>query len=361
MKYLDEFRSPGAVRGLLEKIRSQPGDLTLMEVCGTHTMAISRAGLRPLLEPGVRLISGPGCPVCVTSDTDIDRAIATASIPDVTMATFGDMIRVPGTEGSLADAVAQGAEVRVVYSPLEALELARGNPERRVVFLGVGFETTAPTVAATLLQAREQELANFYVLSFHKLVPPALRALLALDEFDVDGFILPGHVSVIIGSDAYGFVSSEFGVPCVITGFEAADILQAVYRLMVMKGEGQPAVENEYSRAVRPAGNEKALRVMGEVFEPADAEWRGLFVIPGSGLVLREEFRRFDAGSWDVELPEPARDRGCRCGEILCGRIRPPECPFFAAACTPDNPIGPCMVSSEGTCASYFLYCQEDD
>lgn len=360
MKYLDEFRSTGAVNALVEKINGLSGGFRFMEVCGTHTMAISKAGLRPLLEPAVELVSGPGCPVCVTSDADIDRAIATARMPGVLLATFGDMMKVPGTECSLADATAEGASVKVVYSPLEALELARSDSRRDVVFLGVGFETTAPTVAATLVRARDEALTNFYVISFHKVVPPALRALVSLDDFSVDGFILPGHVSSIIGSDAYSFIPADYGVPCVITGFEAADILQAVYRLMRMRKEGA-AVENEYSRAVRPGGNPKAIEVMSDVFEPADAEWRGLFVIPGSGLALRDEFRDFDAGTWEVELPEPVRDKGCRCGDVLCGRIRPTECPFFARTCTPDSPIGPCMVSSEGTCASYFIYCQEDE
>ena len=360
MKFLDEFRSPGAVIGLREKIKELPGNFTFMEVCGTHTMAISRAGLRPLLEPAVNLISGPGCPVCVTADVDIDRAIAVAHMPGVVLATFGDMMRVPGSGGSLADEAAKGAQVKVVYSPLDALDLAREDTGRDVVFLGVGFETTAPTVAATLLRAREEHLTNFFVLSFHKVVPPALRALASLDDFNVDGFILPGHVSAIIGSRAYGFLAEQFGVPCVVTGFEAADILQAVYRLMKMREEGA-GVEIEYSRAVRSEGNPKALAVMDQVFEPVDTEWRGLFVIPQSGLALREEYRDFDAGTWKTDLPEPRRDKGCRCGEILCGRIRPPECRFFAGVCTPDTPVGPCMVSSEGTCASYYLYCREEE
>jgi hydrogenase expression/formation protein HypD len=359
MKYLDDFRVPGAVRTLVRRIREQGGEHTFMEVCGTHTMAISRAGIRPMLEPSVDLISGPGCPVCVTSDRDIDTAIAVAKLPGVVLATFGDMMKVPGTEGSLADAVSEGARVRVVYSPLEALQMAREDRGAKVVFLGVGFETTAPTVAATMLQAREENIQNLFLLSFHKTVPPALRALGSLDEFSVDGFVLPGHVSAIIGSDAYTFIPDEFGIPCVITGFETTDILQAVSNLIRMRTEG-PAVENEYSRAVRAGGNPKALSAMEIVFEPVDAEWRGLFVIPGSGLALKEDFRDFDAGAWQVELPERAIS-GCRCGEILCGRIKPPECPFFAGECTPESPVGPCMVSSEGTCASYYLYCQEEE
>lgn len=360
MKYLDEFRNPAAVKGLLKKIRSLAGACTFMEVCGTHTMAISRAGLRGLLEPSVDLVSGPGCPVCVTSDADIDRAIAIARMAGVTLVTFGDMMKVPGTEGSLADAAARGASVKVAYSPLEALERARANPREDIVFLGVGFETTAPTVAATLLAASEERLSNFFVLSLHKVVPPALRALLSIGDFGVDGFILPGHVSTIIGSDAYSFIPEEFGVPCVVTGFEPADILQAIYRLIRMC-DGSPAVETEYSRAVSPEGNPRALEIMARVFVPCDAEWRGLFVIPGSGLALSDDFHDMDAGTWEVELPVPDQGSGCRCGDILCGRIKPPECPFFAGNCTPDSPVGPCMVSSEGTCASYYLYCREEE
>jgi len=360
MKYVDEFRLPGAVKALAARIRGHGSSGTFMEVCGTHTMAISKAGLRPLLSPKVNLISGPGCPVCVTSDRDIDRAIAVASMPGVILATFGDMMKVPGTESSLAEAAAAGAGVKVVYSPLEALELARVQPEADVVFLGVGFETTAPTVAATVLEARRRNVYNFYVLSLHKLVPPALRALCGLPDLNVDGLILPGHVSSIIGSDAYRFLADEFGIPCVVTGFEPADILQAVLQLLDMQG-GEPAVRTEYARAVKPGGNPKALAVMDRVFESADASWRGLFDVPGSGLALTEEFRDYDAGTWRVDLPEPAPDRGCRCGDVLCGRIRPPECGLFGRACTPDLPVGPCMVSSEGTCASYFLYTEDSD
>ncbi len=355
MRYLDEFKAPAAARELLREIAAARGGGTFMEVCGTHTMAISKAGLRPLLEPAVRLVSGPGCPVCVTSDADIDRAIAVAKEPGVVLTTFGDMMKVPGSEGSLASASAGGARVRVVYSPLEALDMARDDPGTRVVFLGVGFETTAPAVAATVLQARREGLDNFFVLPLHKLVPPALKALVALDDFAVDGFVLPGHVSVIIGSDAYAFLPVEHSIPCVVAGFEVTDILQAILALVRMRGEG-PALQVEYSRAVRPEGNRKALAVMEEVFEPCDAEWRGLFVIPGSGLALRPSYDDMDAGLWEVELPE-RRERGaCRCGDVLCGRIRPTDCRLFAAQCTPDNPVGPCMVSSEGTCASYFLY-----
>lgn len=355
MRYVDEFRSPAAVRKLIENIKELDRSARLMEVCGTHTMVISRAGLRPLLSPQVELVSGPGCPVCVTSDVDIDRAIAVSLLPGVTVATFGDMMRVPGSTSSLADAVARGASVKVVYSPLEALELARQREGERVVLLGVGFETTAPTVAATVLRARAEGVENLFVLSLHKLVPPALRVLAGLPGFSVDGFILPGHVSAIIGSEVYRFLPEEFGMPCVIAGFETADVVRAILRLVEMMGEG-PAVEIQYSRAVRPEGNPRALAVMNGVFEPCDATWRGLFEVAGSGLALKEELHDMDASAWEVELPEPAPDRGCRCGDVLCGRIRPTDCALFAKVCTPDSPVGPCMVSNEGTCASYYLY-----
>ena len=360
MKYLDEFRSPDVVRSLVRRVNELGESAKLMEVCGTHTMAISKFGLRPLLAPQVELVSGPGCPVCVTSDADIDRAIALAGLPDVILATFGDMVKVPGSEGSLADAAARGARVEVVYSPLEALEIAHRSPDKRVVFLGVGFETTAPAVAATLMRAVEEGVENFHLLSLHKLVPPALRALASVPDFGIDGFILPGHVSTIIGAEAYSFLPSEFEIPCVITGFEPTDILQAIYLLLKMQQEG-PSVQVEYSRAVRPEGNLKALSVMDRVFERTGAQWRGLFEVPESGLALKPEYGQHDAGAWEVELPGPVGDRGCRCGEVLCGKIKPEQCPLFAEKCTPEDPVGPCMVSSEGTCTSYYLYERRED
>ena len=356
MRYLDEFRSPDLLRGQLEMIGEFPFAASFMEVCGTHTMAISRSGLRPLLSPRIDLVSGPGCPVCVTSQRDIDRAIAMAGMDGVVLATFGDMMRVPGSEGTLLEAASRGAAVKVVYSPLDALRMAEEKPGSKVVFLGVGFETTAPTVAAVLVRARERGVGNLYVLSLHKLVPPALRALVEMEDFSIDGFLLPGHVSAILGSQAYTFLAEEYSVPCVVAGFEAADILRAIYLLMKMKADDDPAVDIEYSRAVRPEGNRKALEVMLRVFAPADADWRGIGVIPGSGLELREEFREHDAGAWPVRLPEVEMDTGCRCGDILCGKIKPTDCPLFASSCTPDDPYGPCMVSTEGTCASYYLY-----
>ncbi|RJP27726.1 MAG: hydrogenase formation protein HypD [Actinobacteria bacterium] len=355
MRYIDEFRSPDLLKGQLQKIKEFSSGISVMEVCGTHTMAISRSGLRPLLAPQVDLVSGPGCPVCVTAAEDIGRAISLAGLEGVVLTTFGDMMRVPGPQGTLSEAVSRGASVKVVYSPLEALRMAAEDARSKVVFLGVGFETTAPAVAACLLQAEQAGLDNFYVLSLHKLVPPALRALVEMEGFSIGGFLLPGHVSAVLGSRAYEFLSEEYGIPCVVAGFEAADILRSLYLLMKMKEEG-PGVDIEYSRAVRPEGNPRAMAVMERVFTAVDAEWRGLGVIPGSGLELREEFRAHDAGAWEVEAPGPERDSGCRCGDILCGKIKPMQCPLFAHSCTPENPVGPCMVSTEGTCASYYLY-----
>lgn len=359
LKYIEEYRSPRLLRGMLQRLEDVPPDMTVMEVCGTHTMAISRYGLRPLLSPRVDLVSGPGCPVCVTAERDLGKAFALARMPDVILATFGDMMKVPGPGGTLVEVASRGGNIKVVYSPLEALSLAEREPRSKVVFLGVGFETTAPSVAGMLIMARRKGVRNIFVLSLHKTVPPALRALVNMEGFNVNGFILPGHVSAVIGSRAYSFIPEEYGIPCVIAGFEPADILQAVYRLAEMRKEGRPAVEIEYSRVVHPGGNARAVEVMNTVFGKDDAEWRGLGIIPGSGLALREEFKDFDAGRWDLELPEVVENKACRCGEVLTGRIRPPQCPLFAGACTPEHAVGPCMVSTEGTCASYYHYEQQ--
>jgi len=360
MRYLDEFRRKDLARAWLDAIRNLGVRARLMEVCGTHTMAISRNGLRPLLAPLVELVSGPGCPVCVTDDADIDRALAVARLPDVIMVTFGDMMRVPGSMGTLADAAARGARVQVAYSPMEALQAARREPNSRVVFLGVGFETTAPAVAAAFLAARKERLDNLFLLCLHKLVPPALRALAETEGLGVDGFLLPGHVSSVIGSEAYSFLPRDYGIPCVVAGFETLDILAAIYRLLRMQGE-RASLEVEYSRAVRPQGNRKAVETMYAVMRVCDAAWRGLGVIEGSGLALRDEWAEFDAGRWEVELPDSRPSRGCRCGDVLTGRMKPAGCPLFAVTCNPDHPVGPCMVSSEGTCASYYLYEGERD
>jgi len=358
MKLLQEFRSASRARTLTEKIRQLPIDKArLMEVCGTHTMAIHRAGIPEALPSSVQLLSGPGCPICVTPRRYIDQAIELATAYKVTVATFGDLVRVPGSKLSLEKARSSGADVRVVYSGLEAVELARMEPERRVCFLGIGFETTAPTVAASILEARRNRLKNFFVLSAHKLIPPALRTLAQGPEVDIDGLILPGHVSTIIGTRPYEFLPEEFSLSCVVAGFEPVDILQAIWMLLIQRVENQPRLECQYSRAVRPEGNPKALEVMNRVFERTGATWRGFGRIPDSGLVIRKEFGEFDASRvFELAAGESAEDPRCLCPSVLRGVKVPPDCPLFGKSCTPENPIGACMVSSEGTCAAYYRY-----
>ena len=363
MKYIDEFRDPQLARSLLASIRARSTQpVCFMEFCGGHTHAIFRHGLRQMLPPTVELRSGPGCPVCVTANGDLDHAIALAKLPGVIMATFGDMLRVPGSRGSLQTAKAEGANVRVVYSTLDALQIARDHPERAVIFLGIGFETTAPTVAASVLEAEAGSLDNFYVLSLHKLTPPATRAILDEGEVRLSGIIGPGHVTVIIGSDVWEFLPRDYSVPCAVAGFEPLDILLAVAALVEMAEDGQPAVVNAYSRGVRPEGNRTALGIMQRVFEVGEADWRGLGRVPASGLALRTEYARFDAALAFPVDPGPTREhKGCRCGDVLRGALSPTECPLFANRCTPTSPLGPCMVSSEGACAAYFAYREYED
>lgn len=332
-----------------------------MEVCGTHTMAAFRTGLRSLLPAGLSLLSGPGCPVCVTPKEYLDRAIAIANEPDTVVVTFGDMMRVPGTESSLERARAFGSDVRVVYSPLDALLLARSNQGKRVIFLGVGFETTAPAVAWTLKEAKRTGASNFFVLCAHKTIPEAMAALLEGGDVHVDGFLCPGHVSVIIGSRAYEPVCRKHHIPCVVAGFEAADMGRAIAMLLQQIVDKRAEVEIEYTRSVTPNGNAEAQNVCNEVFEKCDAAWRGLGLIPESGLRIREEFAAHDADKSfsHVELPEKAElegDSGCICGDVLRGARLPSDCGLFGKKCTPASPVGPCMVSSEGTCAAYYKY-----
>ncbi|HHS13205.1 MAG TPA: hydrogenase formation protein HypD [bacterium] len=357
MKYIDEYRQIEAVQQFIGLIHEVAGSrlMTFMEVCGTHTMAIARSGIRQLLPETLSLISGPGCPVCVTPNRLIDRAVALSRRRDVLLATFGDMMKVPGSTSSLDREHAAGRDVRVVASTLEALELARQNPSKNVVFIGVGFETTAPTVAASILEAENQGIDNYKVLSAHKVMPPAMRALCA-GELNLDGFLCPGHVSTIIGSKPYVFLAREFQMPCVIAGFEPLDIVQAVFMLARQVRQDTPSVEIQYTRAVRPEGNPQALKIVDRVFEPCESEWRGIGIIPESGLRIRDVFAGRDAESISVDV-EPFREtRGCLCGRVLQGLAVPPDCPLFGKACTPDEPIGPCMVSSEGSCAAYYKY-----
>ncbi len=353
------FRDPALARKLLDAIeRLCAGhSMNLMEVCGTHTVSIGRYGLRGAMPEGLRLLSGPGCPVCVTSNHDIDTAIAMARVPGAVVATFGDMVRVPGSSTTLGAESAAGADVRVVYSPLDALQIARQNPGRPVIFIGVGFETTTPVVGASIQMAAEEGLANYYVFAAHKRTAPALDAIAGDPATQVDGFILPGHVSTITGLAPYRFLAERHRTPGVVTGFEPVDILNGIARLATMVDRGEPAIENAYGRGVQDAGNPAAQGVIDEVFEPCDAVWRGLGLIPASGLRIREKYAAHDALRVFDPPVEPVRETpGCRCGDVLRGAIAPTSCPLFDRACKPENPVGPCMVSSEGSCAAYWRY-----
>jgi len=358
LKHIDEYRDSEISRRLIAKIKSiSKRDVRLMEVCGTHTVAIFRSGIRSVLPQTVSLLSGPGCPVCVTDQGEIDAFIELARRRDVIITTFGDLMRVPGTQSSLQKESAAGRDIRVVYSTFDALEIARKNAAKKVVFLGVGFETTAPTIAAAILSAAQSGVSNFSVISAHKLVPPALEALMAAEQIRVDGFILPGHVSVIIGLNAYRPFFDRHRVHRVVAGFEQTDLLQAVTLLIEMLATGRPTLENAYARAVTPEGNLKAQQILDEVFEPADACWRGIGVIPLSGLKIREQYAAHDAQKlFDVQVPDAKTPKGCACGEILIGTKTPPECALYKKVCTPMDPVGPCMVSTEGTCAAYYKY-----
>ncbi len=364
MKYLHEYRDSGLARSLLKALQKRDyGDrsLRLMEICGTHTVAMFRLGLRQLLPPSVQLISGPGCPVCVTAVDDVDRALWLAQQPGVIVTTFGDLMRVPGSCSSLAQEKSRGGAVRMVYASFDALQVARDNPHKEVVFLGIGFETTAPTVAAAMLQASREGIENFSVVSMHKLLPPAMKALLDGKGMDLHGFICPGHVSTVIGAAAYEEIVLQHAIPCVVTGFETLDLLQGLHLLVDQVLEGKARVINQYSRAVSWEGNPAAQKLLGRVFEPADAPWRGLGVIPGSGLKIRKEWQFLDAASrFAIPRMESREHEGCRCGEVLRGAMTPPQCGLFGKACNPETPVGPCMVSSEGTCGAYHQYHPED-
>jgi hydrogenase expression/formation protein HypD len=344
-------------RALLEEIRAVKQDFALMEVCGTHTMAIAKSGIRELVPPNLKLLSGPGCPVCVTAQGDIDSVIAMAGNPDITLLTFGDMLRVPGTTTSLAEERSRGADVRVVYSPLDAVQMAADNPGREMVFLGIGFETTAPTVAVSIEEARRRELSNFSVLSLHKVVPPALEVIFSDPDIRVDGLICPGHVSAVIGLEPYEILVQRYKKPCVVTGFDTLDILEGIVMLTRQLRNGEARAEIQYKRVVKKEGNLVARAVLERVFTLADARWRGLGAIPGSGLNINDEYSSYDARvKFQVPDFEDKPIKGCACGEVLTGKITPRECLLFGRACTPVQPIGPCMVSHEGACAAYYRY-----
>ena len=359
LKYIDEFRDPATARALVERIRNDGGDapVRLMEVCGTHTVAIARIGIRPLLSGAVTMVSGPGCPVCVTPDGYIDAAIALGRGKEAMLASFGDMLRVPGKSSSLEKEKGKGLDVRVVYSPLDAVELAAASPDREVVFLGVGFETTAPAIAGAIRTAAVRGVANFSVLPSVRTIPEAMGVLASDPEVRIEGFLCPAHVSVIIGADAYRPVAEAHRIPCVVAGFEPLDILMGISMLLRQIRKGVARVENEYSRVATASGNRKAQELVREVFVPCDTGWRGIGVIPGSGLRIAERYAAFDAEEkFGVPVVFSPEKTACRCGDVLKGKILPDECPLFGKGCVPEEPYGPCMVSSEGTCAAYYRY-----
>lgn len=362
MKYVEEYRDPELGKKLLERIHNRSRKpARLMEFCGGHTVAIFKYGLRQLLPPNIKMLSGPGCPVCVTTAADLDKAIALGKLPGVIITSFGDMVRVPGSRSSLQKAKADGADVRIVYSAQDALTIASDNPAKSVVFIGIGFETTAPTIAASVLQAEKEKLKNYYVLSLHKICPPIMKAILDLGEVKLDGIICPGHVSAVIGSRPYQFLADDYHIACAVSGFEPVDILLAVDLLVEQIESGQPKVEIAYRRGVKPEGNLAALKLMDTVFEVGDANWRGIGIVPASGLQFRDKYAQFNATRhFDIKTTPAHEPKGCICGAVLRGVNTPLECKFFRKTCTLEHPVGPCMVSSEGSCATYYQYGEGD-
>jgi hydrogenase expression/formation protein HypD len=359
MKFIDEYRQSDLALTLAQKIADLTSTpLKLMEVCGGHTHTIFKYGIEDLLPENIEMIHGPGCPVCVIPLGRVDDAISIAQQPNVIFTTFGDAMRVPGSKTSLLDAKADGCDVRMVYSPLDALKIAKANPARQVIFLGLGFETTAPSTAMTVLQATKDRIDNFSVFCNHITILPALKAMLDSPDLQLDGFLGPGHVSTVIGTRCYDFVPKQYGKPLVVTGFEPLDVLHSVYMIVKQIVEGRAEIENQYARVVHLNGNQCALEVLTEVFEPRDYfEWRGLGSIAHSGMKLKEKYAKFDAElKFDVPGLRIADPKACQCGEILKGVKKPWECKVFGTACTPETPIGSCMVSSEGACAAYYNF-----
>jgi hydrogenase expression/formation protein HypD len=360
VRFVDEYRDPSAARALVARITELAGDneFKFMEVCGGHTHTIYRHGIEHILPESVELVHGPGCPVCVIPMGRVDDAISVAKEPGVIFTSFGDMMRVPGSRGNLLKAKAEGADIRFVYSPLDALRIAAENPEREIVFFAVGFETTAPSTAITLLQARARQVRNFSVFCNHVTIVPPIKAILESPDLRLDGFLGPGHVSTVVGQRPYRFVPAQYGKPLVTAGFEPLDILHAIAMLLTQIGEGRCEIENQYSRVVREEGNPRALAILAEVFElRPHFEWRGLGFISQSALKLRPEFEHFDAElRYHIPGVRVADPKACQCGEVLKGVIKPWECKVFGTACTPETPIGTCMVSSEGACAAYYNF-----
>lgn len=357
MKFVNEYRNSEIVLDLAKKIKTiSQKEISLMEVCGGHTMAIHRFGIPSLLPSNIKLISGPGCPVCVSGIEFIDKAIALSGKKDVIITTYGDLIRVPGSKSSLEKEKSKDADIRIVYSTLEALEIAKHNQDKKVVFLGIGFETTAPATAVAIQKAYEDNISNFYLLTAHKIMPPVMQALLN-EKVKIHGFICPGHVSAITGSKIYEFIPEEYKIACVVTGFEPIDIMQSVYMLTKQIHDKDPKVEIQYSRAVTKDGNTKAQEIMNEVFETRDDIWRGIGEIPNSGLKLRKKYKDFDAELvFDIQIDQVKEHSACICGQILRGQKSPKDCKLFGKVCSPDNPIGACMVSSEGACQAFYKY-----
>lgn len=339
---------------LANKINSP---LRIMEVCGTHTVSIFRHGIRQLLPKNIELVSGPGCPVCVTDDSYMDKAIAYSKREDVIITTFGDMLKVPGSVSSLEQAKATGADIRIIYSPLDSMQIAKENPQKTVVFLAVGFETTAPTAAALTLAAKQENIRNLFLLSAQKLVPPALKLLLNDNEVKVDGFLLPGHVAVVTGTESFQFVAKDYNIPGVVAGFEAEEILTAIYYILSMINDKSPKILNAYKNVVKDEGNKVARNTVDTVYEKTDALWRGIGNIEKSGLIMREAFADFDIEKkFPIKIESKTKKTACRCPDVLKGIVTPKECTLFAKACSPEHAIGPCMVSVEGVCAAYYKY-----
>lgn len=357
MKYIDEYRDKGLINNLIEIIkRCAHGNYTFMEVCGGHTAAIHRFGISSLLPGNIKLISGPGCPVCVTSNSFIDKAIYYSRMKDVIIATFGDLIRVPGSESSLEKERTRGGDIRIVFSGLEALDIAKTNRDRKVLFLGIGFETTAPGTAVTIKEAKRAGIGNFYLLSSHKVMPPAMEVIIK-EGSELNGFICPGHVAAITGSSAFSFIPRKYNIGCVITGFEPVDMLQAIYMLVNQVNSNSPDTAIQYTRAVTKEGNPVAQRYMNDVFLPKDDNWRGFGIVTSGGLKLRDEFEQFDAEKMiPVNVETREENKLCICGDILRGLKTPPECTLFDGICIPENPVGACMVSAEGACNTFYKY-----
>jgi hydrogenase expression/formation protein HypD len=363
MRFLDEYRDHDSVQRMAQEIRrATTRPWTIMEVCGGQTYTIVKSGLQELLPPLITLVHGPGCPVCVTPVAMIDRAVATALLPQVILCSFGDMLRVPGSTQSLLDAKSLGADVRIVYSPLDALQLARSNPSREVVFFAVGFETTAPANAMAVWQAAREELANFSMLVSHVLVPPAMKAVLSSPQCQVQAFLAAGHACMVTGYEEYFAISQSYRIPIVVTGFEPLDLLEGVLMLVAQLEAGRADVENQYTRAVQKQGNHQAQSRVAEVFEVTNRAWRGIGEISASGLRLRDRYRGMDAEArFGIQLEEAAESAECIAGLVLQGLRRPYDCPAFGTRCTPDTPLGAPMVSSEGACAAYFHFGRRKD